>query len=254
MPKVQRNANLGRVVRRRIASLDNLPSPLTRRIDNAEGGITVQIKGSNANATSFEKERRILDKKAEVDHKKSCNKNATDDDNNDETDIRLTQQLSRGQRKRQAKRDQFLRKEKMILSSLMLQRQEQQKKRIDGLDAIKQALMNTATKNKNDQNSENNTIMPELHYISTNKAKRKLVAKEVEHMNLILQHPAFKKDPLETMQEHLRNTFAEDRKQQELLSKKRTEEEKRKIETKRAEKNGIKKKSQKKKYKPRRTK
>ena len=141
----------------------------------------------------------------------------------------------------------------MILSSLMLQRQEEQKKRIDGLDAIKQALMDTAEKGGSDQNSGNNATIKPLQHVATNKAKRKLVAKEIEHVNLILQHPAFKKDPLETMQEHLRNTFAEDRKQQELLSKKRTEEEKRRSETKRVEKNGIRKKSQKKKYKPRRT-
>ena len=114
----------------------------------------------------------------------------------------------------------------MILSSLMLQRQEEQKKRIDGLDAIKQALMDTANK---DGNKNSNTIKPQVvQHVSTNRAKRKLVAKEVAHMNLILQHPAFKTDPFETMQEHLRNTLAEERKQQELVSKKRTEEDKQK--------------------------
>mmetsp|Transcript_30034 Transcript_30034/g.70814 ORF Transcript_30034/g.70814 Transcript_30034/m.70814 type:complete len:135 (-) Transcript_30034:1320-1724(-) len=134
----------------------------------------------------------------------------------------------------------------MILSSLMLQRQEDQKKRIDGLDAIKEALMDTATKN-----ASGRAIEPQvLQHVTTNKAKRQLVAKEVEHMNLILQHPSFKQDPFETMQQHLKNTFAEERKQQELLSKKRTEQEKLKSEAKKS----IKKKSQKKKYKPRRTK
>lgn len=253
MPKVKRNANLSRVARRRIATSDNLPSPDTRKTDNAKDGSVIQSKDHSTLSPSLGKARILLDNDAKANQKKSSDKNATDDGNNDGTDNRQTQQLSRGQRKRQAKREQFLKKEKMILSSLMLRRQEQQKKRIDGLDAIKEALMDTKDKNKNDQNPENDTIKPVQH-IATNKAKRKLVGKEIEHVNLILQHPTFKKDPLETMQEHLRNSFAEDRKQQELLSKKRTEEEKRKMQKKRAEKDGIKKKSQKKKYKPRRTK
>ena len=253
MPKVKRNTNLSRVARRRIATSDNLPLPGTRKIGNEKDGIPVQIKDVNTNDPFLKKERKVLEYEAKANQKKSSNKIPTFDDNNDSTDIQQTQQLSRGQRKRQAKREQFIKKEKMILSSLMLQRQEQQKKRIDGLDAIKQALMDTADKDISDPNSDANTIKPELQRISTNKAKRKLVAKEIEHVNLILQHPAFKSNPLETMQEHLKNTFAEDRKQQEFLSKRRTEQEKRKTETKRAEKQGIQKKSQKKKYKPRRT-
>lgn len=253
MPKVKRNANLSRVARRRIATSDNLPSPDTRKTDNAKDGSVIQSKDHNTLSPSLRKRRILPDNDAIANQKKSNDKNATDDGNYDGKDNRQTQQLSRGQRKRQAKREQFLKKEKMILSSLLLRRQDQQKKRIDGLDAIKEALMDTKDKSKNDQNPENNTIQP-VQLIATNKAKRKLVAKEIERVNLILQHPTFKKDPLETMQEHLRNSFAEDRKQQEMLSKKRTEEEKRKVQKKRADKDGIKKKSQKKKYKPRRTK
>ena len=51
-----------------------------------------------------------------------------------------TQTLSRGQRRRQAKRDQYRKREQMILSSLRLKSQEEQKGRIDGLDAIREAL------------------------------------------------------------------------------------------------------------------
>lgn len=252
MPKVKKNVNSSRVARRRIAT-ENLPLPVTREIYDQKDGFAVQIKNYNTHAPSIEKGRKILDKKVIANQNRFGNKNTTEDDNHDDTDNQQTQSLSRGQRKRHAKREQFLRKEKMILSSLMLRRQEQQKKRIDGLDAIKQALMDATVKNKHDENSEKITTKPEPNHVSTNKAKRKLVAKEIEHVNLILQHPAFKKSPFETMQEHLRNSFSEDRKQQEFLSKKRTEEEKRKIETKRVDKNGIKKKARKKKYKPRRT-
>ncbi len=239
MPKVKRNANLSREARRRLATSDNLPLS-ARKIGNVEDGGLVQAKDE------------ISAEKVRLDQKLGSGENSGQIENGTETDVPKTQQLSRGQRKRQAKREQFLKKEKMILASLMLQRQEEQKKRIDGLDAIKQALMDTTAKKTNDQDSDFLAEKPVQH-IATNKAKRKLVAKEIEHVNLILQHPAFQKDPFETMQEHLRNTLAEDRKRHEIVAKKRTEEEKRKNESKRADKDGIKKKSQKKKYKPRRT-
>ena len=255
MPKAKRNAHFNRVARRQVATSDNLPSPATRKSGSAGDGVAVQTKKHDTPTPSLYMEKTQINNNKTTPSKLVGKKNATTDDaNNNEPDTPSTQALSRGQRKRQAKRDTFLKKEKMIISSLMLRRQDEQKKRIDGLDAIKQALMDTSDKDKNVANRNSNAIQQEVQHVSTNKAKRKLVAKEVQHMNLILQHPAFKKDPFETMQEHLRNSFVEDRKQQEINSKQRTEQDKKKTEAKRVEKNGIKKKSQKKKYKPRRTK
>mmetsp|Transcript_5995 Transcript_5995/g.11768 ORF Transcript_5995/g.11768 Transcript_5995/m.11768 type:complete len:254 (-) Transcript_5995:1624-2385(-) len=247
MPKARRSTSLSRVARRRLVDSENLPSPATRKKEEQRDGVeldTTSDKTTTTTASSLENKKIHIGEKqnATSTHKESQKKNTAtkkvDIDNDDEPDVSSKQQLSRGQRKRQAKREQFLRKEKMILSSLMLQRQEEQKKRIDGLDAIKQALMDTANK---DGNKNSNTIA--VQHVSTNRAKRKLVAKEVAHMNLILQHPAFKKDPFETMQEHLRNTLAEERKQQEIVSQKRAEEDKKKTDAKKS----IKKKSQKKK-------
>ncbi len=246
MPKVKRNANLSRVARRRIANSDNLPSPATRKIAEVEASGSVEVNDHDAKGNAGSDSKTLISKTA------NHVMNVIDKESNSVGDAPKTQQLSRGQRKRQAKREQFLKKEKMILSSLMLQRQEEQKKRIDGLDAIKQALMDATAQDTNGEQANNSTVKP-IQHITTNKAKRKLVAKEIEHVNLILQHPAFKSNPFETMQDHLRNTLQQDREQHEMLSKKRTEEEKRKNESKRAEKNGIKRKSQKKKYKPRRT-
>jgi hypothetical protein len=183
---------------------------------------------------------------------------------NDDEDGPASQSLSRGQRKRLAKRDQFLKKEKLILSSLMLQKQEEQKRRIDGLDAIKHALLNTtsttvantkATTTTNGKKIGTGTTTQMI--IATNKAKRKLMVGEMEHMNLILQHPAYKADPFETMQQHLRNTFAEDRKQQESSSKQRATDEKakaiEKAKLKKERLEGVKKRKNRKAYKPRRT-
>ncbi|EJK54129.1 hypothetical protein THAOC_26309 [Thalassiosira oceanica] len=48
--------------------------------------------------------------------------------------------LSRGQRKRLAKREQYLKREKMVMSSLKLKQIDEQKGKIDGFDLLKEAL------------------------------------------------------------------------------------------------------------------
>jgi hypothetical protein len=158
------------------------------------------------------------------------------------------QEMSRGQRKRHAKRDQYLKREKMILSSLQLKSQEEQKKRIDGLDAIRDALMNTS-KHAGSSSTDPSAEEPKQSH-TTNKAKRKLVAEEVHHLNLVMQHPAFIADPFETMQEHLRNTLADEKKQLEDQAKARSQQEKETVEAKKKQKKkmllGVKKKSKKK--------
>ena len=114
--------------------------------------------------------------------------------------------LSRGQRKRQAKKDQYLKRQKLVLSTLLLQKQEDQKKRIDGLDALKDALHATL--------QENETVRPKVDLAcsqnlnKTNKSKKDLTAREVSHLGLVLEHPAFQSNPFATMQEHLKNTLA----------------------------------------------
>ena len=106
--------------------------------------------------------------------------------------------LSRGQRRRQAKREQYLRKEKMILSSLQLKKADEQKKRIDGLDALKAALMDTVQEKDDNKKKETNTTTP---HIATNKAKQRIVASELNHMSLVLQHPAYQSNPFEALQD-----------------------------------------------------
>ena len=72
------------------------------------------------------------------------------DDDNHQRRRTGTASLSRGQRKRQAKRDQYLRREKLILSSLQLQKAQEQARRIDGLDAMKEALLATVVEKAGD--------------------------------------------------------------------------------------------------------
>ena len=109
--------------------------------------------------------------------------------------------LSRGQRKRLAKRGQYAKREKMILSSLRLQRVEDQKRRIDGMDALKEALNEAMTPNTN-------PTSPSTIKVTSHNSKRTVAHKEIEQMHLVLQHPSFVASPFVTMQEHLRNTFS----------------------------------------------
>ena len=75
-------------------------------------------------------------------------------------------------------------------------------------------------------------------------------------MNLVMEHPAFQKDPFGAIQEHLRNSLAEQREKREREAKEKVIQEKLKQEQKKQEKKerlqGIKKNT--KKYKPRRCK
>lgn len=121
--------------------------------------------------------------------------------------------LSRGQKKRLAKREQYLKREKMVMSSLRLQRLEEQKGRLDGLDAIREALgvsqypkpkaIASASKDMSESGAKamHNTY-------NTNKSKKTLANTEISQMGLVLEHPSFKKNPFATIQEHLRNSLA----------------------------------------------
>ncbi len=117
--------------------------------------------------------------------------------------------LSRGQRKRLAKREQYLKRDKMIMSSLRVKREEEQRGRIDGLDAIKEALTQTIKMSqKLDEAELDHTSKQNEESAKSNKGKKHIAQKELTHFNLVLQHPSFKANPFETMQEHLKNTLA----------------------------------------------
>ncbi|GFH51101.1 hypothetical protein CTEN210_07577 [Chaetoceros tenuissimus] len=138
----------------------------------------------------------------------------TDDGSNSEKGATATQSLSRGQRKRMQKRDQYLKRERMVLSTLKLKKIEEQKSRIDGLDAIKEALSSTIQKSKLESNVEAEES-EEKKLLKSNKSKKEVAQKELNHLNLVLQHPSFQTNPFATMQEHLRNSFAKQAEEQE---------------------------------------
>lgn len=121
--------------------------------------------------------------------------------------------LSRGQKKRLAKREQYLNKERMVLSSLRLQRLDEQKGKIDGLDALRDALSEACYKTKLPANSTydgSNGNKSKNVLLNTNKAKKTLGNDEITHMGFVLQHPSFVSNPFAAIQQHLRNSLASD--------------------------------------------
>jgi tRNA(Ile)-lysidine synthase TilS/MesJ len=90
----------------------------------------------------------------------------------------------------------------------------------------------------------------------SNRVRKNLVTGEIERMNLVQQHPAFKEDPFATLQEHLKNTLAEQKEKRQKEASEKAEHDKKKKEEKKQEKKerlqGVKKSS--KKYKTRRSK
>jgi ABC-type dipeptide/oligopeptide/nickel transport system ATPase component len=128
------------------------------------------------------------------------------DSNKETKETEDSNQLSRGQRKRQSKRDQYLKRENMILSSLKVQRADEQKKRIDGLDQIREALLATVAPKP----TETAETLAKPSLLKTQKSRRKLLYQEDTQLKLVLQHPSFQADPFATIREHLQNTLASD--------------------------------------------
>ena len=115
--------------------------------------------------------------------------------------------LSRGQKKRLAKREQYLRKERLVMGSLQLKKKEEQAKRIDGLDAIKEALMaTTRADDEDDKKQQQQQQQPNL--LKSQKSRQTLLQRESNQLQLVMQHPAFQADPLATIRQHLQNSLA----------------------------------------------
>ena len=142
--------------------------------------------------------------------------------------------LSRGQRKRLAKREQYLKREKMVMSSLRLQQLEEQKGKLDGLDAIREALPSSSSSSKSlmdvakeiaAKNKANATSTKKLTGKS-NKSKKTIANTEISHMGLVLQHPSFQENPFAAIQIHLKNSLATEAEQLAETSEKRTREDK----------------------------
>ena len=133
--------------------------------------------------------------------------------------------LSRGQRKRLAKREQYLKREKMVMSSLRLQQLEEQKGKLDGLLAIREALGEACSshppKSLTSDAKEMKTDATKKPTCNTNRSKKAIANREISHMGLVLEHPSFRENPFAAIQQHLRNSLAPEAEQMKQKSQKR---------------------------------
>ncbi|KAL3822539.1 hypothetical protein ACHAXA_007650 [Cyclostephanos tholiformis] len=135
--------------------------------------------------------------------------------------------LSRGQRKRLAKREQYLKRESMIMSSLRLRRLGGQVGKLDGLDAIREALCDASSSSSSSSGTtkkKNAPLHPTSSSCNTNRSRRALANAEISHMGLVLKHPAFNDDPFAAIRQHLRNSLVDDAEKLRATSKARDEE------------------------------
>jgi Ribosome biogenesis protein SLX9 len=106
--------------------------------------------------------------------------------------------LSRGQRKRQQKREQYLRREQLVLSCLKL---KPKSSHFDGMNEMKQALLSSLK-------TASTSTPPPRNLLRSQKSRQVLMAKEIAQLGLVLQHPAFQANPWDTLQQHLTNSTA----------------------------------------------
>lgn len=132
--------------------------------------------------------------------------------------------LSRGQRKRLAKREQYLKRENMVMSSLRLRRIDDQKGKLDGLDAIREALTASTSSSSVSVPRQQKQAPNKLMTCNTNRSKRTLANSEISHMGLVLSHPKFNEDPFAAIRLHLQNSLVDDAKKLKVTSEARNEE------------------------------
>ena len=136
---------------------------------------------------------KIMPKVSRVGKFRAAAKGPTQPSNNpskavtNDTSIEGNEPLSRGQRKRLAKREQYLKREKMVLSSLRMHRLEEQKGKLDGFDAIRESLPGFTSAPPPDTKSK--TEVNPVLTCNTNKSKKSIANTEIRHMGLVLEHP-----------------------------------------------------------------
>ena len=99
------------------------------------------------------------------------------------------------------------------MSSLRLRRLEDQVGKLDGLDAIREALRDASSSSRSSGNAEKGKGTPppmSSSSCNTNRSRRALVNAEISHMGLVLSHPAFNDDPFSAIRQHLRNSLVND--------------------------------------------
>ena len=135
--------------------------------------------------------------------------NTTSKDNSGET-YNLDEQnddnnLSRGQKKRLARRSEFLKKLEVVNSSLKIGEKAKAKK----VGTFQQPMLSLkdALSNLEKKELEKKEALRNKPQFVSNKSKKNVALTELSHFKLVLQHPTFQSDPFSTIMEHLDNTL-----------------------------------------------
>lgn len=133
------------------------------------------------------------------------------DKNNDINDkIQTSSSLSRGQRKRQIRKEKIMMKMgKTIIKSNMNTIQNGGNIHSSSakllLSELESTLNESINNDDNDGNNDNNNVIRSsaLSVIKSNKMKKDIAVREATRMKLVQNHPAFKTDPIKALKAHL---------------------------------------------------
>jgi hypothetical protein len=127
------------------------------------------------------------------------------DDVEEETGASMSA-LSRGQRKRQKRRDAFLKKMGMVQRSTLQREKENKKEKIAGmfgdLEDLQKSLFAIQASSKAQEKTDQTKSVSQM----TGKQKKRLIMHELVHLKAVHTHPAFKANPFAAIQMHLQNT------------------------------------------------
>ena len=143
----------------------------------------------------------------------------SDDDADADADAKAVvggEKTSRGQQKRQARREQFLKKLTLINGSLNLgggpssaplRKAPAPQPAVSAMGDLMDALESDDVDAKALSAEKAKAALVRAQ-VTSNRAKKAVALQELEHFKLVLQHPVFVSNPFEAMQQHLNNTLA----------------------------------------------
>uniref|UniRef100_A0A7S2UYS6 Uncharacterized protein n=1 Tax=Fibrocapsa japonica TaxID=94617 RepID=A0A7S2UYS6_9STRA len=120
--------------------------------------------------------------------------------------LRPAERLSRGQRKRRERHDRLLKKMNLVNQAKKSSRAGQGLLvgLVDDLEGALPEVLDAAVAAGEVREKRKLGAMRKVVH---NRAKKAVAAQEVQHFNLVLNHPAFQKDPIAVIQEHLKNSL-----------------------------------------------
>lgn len=134
--------------------------------------------------------------------------------------VKAGRKLSRGQRKRLLRKQRFLDQfdsagsvlRRSVMSPAELKRQQEAQRGLGGMQSLSAMLGEVDTSSDGgavDTTKDGaGTGTAAVHHVTSNKARRRMMLAEAQHLEKVVAHPAFVTDPLAALQQHLTATTA----------------------------------------------